>query len=58
MQGGMNPAAPARLVHRSSPRHQVALPGVHVHAFNPPEFIEFVQFFDPPGDSLEAKLRR
>jgi cyclic dehypoxanthinyl futalosine synthase len=27
-----------------------------VHAFSPPEFIEFVRFFQPPGDSLRAQL--
>jgi cyclic dehypoxanthinyl futalosine synthase len=32
-------------------------PDVHVHAFSPPEFIEFIEFFDPPGATLEEKLR-
>jgi cyclic dehypoxanthinyl futalosine synthase len=27
-----------------------------VHAFSPPEFIEFVRFFNAPGDSLRARL--
>ena len=30
---------------------------IHVHAFSPPEFVEFVRFFDPPGENLEDKLR-
>jgi cyclic dehypoxanthinyl futalosine synthase len=29
---------------------------VHIHAFSPPEFIEFVRFFDPPGATLRDKL--
>lgn len=32
-------------------------PQVHVHAFSPPELIEFVHFFDPPGTDLKAKIR-
>ncbi len=57
MQGGMNPALPLEwytsLLRRIKERH----PGVHVHGFSPPEFIEFVHFFDPPGSTLEDKLR-
>ena len=30
---------------------------MHVHAFSPPEFIEFVSFFDPPGSTLREKIR-
>ena len=56
MQGGMNPALSLDwyldLLRLIKDRH----PGVHVHAFSPPEFIEFVEFFDPPGADLEAKL--
>jgi cyclic dehypoxanthinyl futalosine synthase len=57
MQGGMNPALPLDwyldLLGAIKSRH----PQVHVHAFSPPEFIEFVNFFDPPGATLEDKLR-
>lgn len=57
MQGGMNPALPLEwyttLLRKIKERH----PKVHVHGFSPPEFIEFVNFFDPPGDTLEAKIR-
>lgn len=57
MQGGMNPALPLSwytdLLRAIKTRH----PKVHVHGFSPPEFIEFVHFFDPPGDTLEAKIR-
>ncbi|MBX3404367.1 MAG: radical SAM protein [Phycisphaeraceae bacterium] len=57
MQGGMNPALPLDWYTDLLRGIKSRFPGVHVHAFSPPEFIEFVQFFDPPGDSLEAKLR-
>ncbi len=57
MQGGMNPALPlewyTKLLRAIKERH----PHVHVHGFSPPEFIEFVHFFDPPGATLEDKLR-
>ncbi len=57
MQGGMNPALPLEwytgLLRAIKERH----PRVHIHGFSPPEFVEFVRFFDPPGDTLEAKLR-
>jgi cyclic dehypoxanthinyl futalosine synthase len=57
MQGGMNPALPLewylKLLRAIKERH----PQVHVHGFSPPEFIEFVHFFDPPGSTLEDKLR-
>ncbi len=57
MQGGMNPELSLNwyldLLHAIKDR----FPDVHVHAFSPPEFIEFVRFFDPPGDSLETQLR-
>ncbi|MDG2292814.1 MAG: radical SAM protein, partial [Phycisphaerales bacterium] len=57
MQGGMNPELPldwyVDLLHAIGDR----FPDVHVHAFSPPEFIEFVDFFDPPGNTLEDKLR-
>ncbi len=57
MQGGMNPALPLewylKLLRAIKDRH----PHVHVHGFSPPEFIEFVHFFDPPGSTLEDKIR-
>jgi len=57
MQGGMNPDLPLswylELLHRIKDR----FPSVHVHAFSPPEFIEFVHFFDPPGATLRDKIR-
>ncbi|MCI0362754.1 MAG: radical SAM protein [Phycisphaerales bacterium] len=57
MQGGMNPHLPldwyTDLLHAIKER----FPQVHIHAFSPPEFVEFVRFFDPPGAGLEDQLR-
>jgi cyclic dehypoxanthinyl futalosine synthase len=57
MQGGMNPDLPLDwylgLLRVIKERH----PKVHVHAFSPPEFVEFVHFFDPPGATFEEKVR-
>lgn len=57
MQGGMNPELPLDwyidLLHGIKERY----PHIHVHGFSPPEFIEFVNFFNPPGKNLEEKLR-
>ncbi len=57
MQGGMNPDLPLSWYLDLLAEIKQKFPGVHVHAFSPPEFIEFVRFFDPPGDTLEIKLR-
>ena len=57
MQGGMNPALPLDWYLDLLSGIKAKFPGVHVHAFSPPEFIEFVNFFDPPGADLEAKIR-
>ncbi|MEN0019417.1 MAG: radical SAM protein [Planctomycetota bacterium] len=57
MQGGMNPDLPLdwylELLHGIKERY----PHIHVHGFSPPEFIEFVNFFDPPGATLADKIR-
>jgi cyclic dehypoxanthinyl futalosine synthase len=57
MQGGMNPHLPLDWYLDLLRAIKSRFPAVHVHAFSPPELVEFVRFFDPPGDSLEAKLR-
>lgn len=57
MQGGMNPELPLNWYLELLQRIKAKFPSVHIHAFSPPEFIEFISFFDPPGDSLEDKLR-
>lgn len=57
MQGGMNPALPLEWYTKLLSGIKSRYPKVHVHAFSPPEFIEFVHFFDPPGSTLEEKIR-
>ncbi|HVZ94588.1 MAG TPA: radical SAM protein [Phycisphaerales bacterium] len=57
MQGGMNPALPLEWYETLLRSIKEKFPRVHVHGFSPPEFIEFVHFFDPPGATLEDKLR-
>lgn len=57
MQGGMNPALPLEWYTKLLSGIKSRFPKIHVHAFSPPEFIEFVHFFDPPGATLEDKIR-
>lgn len=57
MQGGMNPALPLSWYTDLLKQIKSAYPNVHIHAFSPPEMIEFVNFFDPPGANLEEKIR-
>ncbi len=57
MQGGMNAALPLGWYTGLLRSIKEKLPRVHVHGFSPPEFVEFVRFFDPPGATLEDKLR-
>ncbi|MEE2972950.1 MAG: radical SAM protein [Planctomycetota bacterium] len=57
MQGGMNPELPLDWYLELLRRIKSEFPQVHVHAFSPPEFIEFVNFFDPAGASLKDKIR-
>ncbi len=57
MQGGMNPALPLEWYEELLRGIKARFPRVHAHAFSPPEFVEFVRFFDPPGDDLRAKTK-
>ena len=57
MHGGMNPALPLEWYTGLLSGIRARFPGVHVHAFSPPEVVEFVNFFDPPGASLAEKVR-
>ncbi|MBM44226.1 MAG: dehypoxanthine futalosine cyclase [Phycisphaerae bacterium] len=57
MQGGMNPELPLQWYVDLLEAIGDRFPGIHVHAFSPPEFIEFIEFFDPPGPTLAEKLR-
>jgi len=56
MQGGMNPDLPLSYYTDLLSGIRSKFPRVHIHAFSPPEFIEFVHFFDPPGSSLAQKV--
>jgi len=57
LQGGMNPELPLDWYLDLLAELKQRFPHIHVHGFSPPEFIEFVNFFDPPGATLEDKLR-
>ena len=57
MQGGMNPELPLDWYVELLRGIKERFPRMHVHGFSPPEFIEFVHFFDPPGATLEDKIR-
>ncbi len=57
MQGGMNPQLPLDYYLDLLGSIKEKFPKIHVHAFSPPELIEFVNFFDPPGADLFAKCR-
>ncbi len=57
MQGGMNPELPLDWYLELLSGIKARFPEIHVHAFSPPELVEFVRFFNPPGDDLEAKAR-
>jgi cyclic dehypoxanthinyl futalosine synthase len=53
----MNPALPLSWYTDLLAGIKAKFPKIHIHAFSPPEFIEFVHFFDPPGATLEDKIR-
>ncbi|MHC4415731.1 MAG: radical SAM protein [Planctomycetota bacterium] len=57
MQGGMNPDLRLEWYLELLRAIKDRFPKIHVHAFSPPELVEFVRFFDPPGDGFADKLR-
>jgi len=57
MQGGMNPDLPLDWYLTLLRSIKERFPHIHVHGFSPPEFVEFVHFFDPPGRTFEEKVR-
>ncbi|MFG0256703.1 MAG: radical SAM protein [Phycisphaerales bacterium JB043] len=57
MQGGMNPELPLDWYLDLLQGIKERYPEIHVHAFSPPELVEFVEFFDPPGSSFADKVR-
>ena len=57
MQGGMNPALPLEWYEDLLRSIKSRFPHVNIHAFSPPELIEFVNFFTPPGETLYDQIR-
>ncbi len=57
MQGGMNPGLELDWYLDMLGAIKERFPSVHVHAFSPPELMEFIEFFGAEGDSLFAKAR-
>ncbi|MGV6814258.1 MAG: radical SAM protein [Phycisphaerales bacterium] len=57
MQGGMNPNLGLDWYLELLSGIRERFPHVKIHAFSPPELIEFVNFFDPPGNTLIEKVR-
>jgi cyclic dehypoxanthinyl futalosine synthase len=57
MQGGMNPDLPLEWYTELLTLIKKKFPQVHVHAFSPPEIVEFVHFFDTPGNTIEEQVR-
>ena len=57
MQGGMNPDLPLGWYIELLSLIREKFPQIHVHAFSPPEIVEFVNFFDTEGNTLEEQVR-
>ena len=55
MQGGMNPALPITYYENLLQNIRERFPSIHIHAFSPPEFVEFSRFFNLP---VSVILRR
>ena len=57
MQGGMNPELPLEWYLELLTLLREKFPQVHLHAFSPPEIIEFINFFNTPGNTVEEQVR-
>ncbi|MCB9840783.1 MAG: radical SAM protein [Phycisphaeraceae bacterium] len=57
MQGGMNPDLPLDYYLDLLASIKQRFPHIHIHAFSPPELVEFVNFFNPPGATYFDKAR-
>ncbi|HCT44529.1 MAG TPA: hypothetical protein DF699_04900, partial [Phycisphaerales bacterium] len=57
MQGGMNPNLSLDWYLELLNGIRERFPHVKIHAFSPPELIEFVHFFNPPGKTLIEKVQ-
>jgi cyclic dehypoxanthinyl futalosine synthase len=55
MQGGMNDALPIEYYEKLLRHIKTNFPTIHIHAFSPPEFIEFERFF---GMDVREIIRR
>ncbi|MBL4701304.1 MAG: radical SAM protein [Phycisphaeraceae bacterium] len=49
LQGGMHPDLPISFYEQLLVWLKSKFPSIHMHAFSPPEFVEFVAIFDVPG---------
>ena len=57
MQGGMNPELPLNWYQRLLENLKEKFPNIHIHAFSPPEIIEFIHFFKTPGSNTLEKSK-
>ncbi len=57
MQGGMNPELPMEYYETLLRGIRERFPGVHIHAFSPPEFVEFARFFKMPVGEVLRRFK-
>lgn len=57
MQGGMNPALGIDYYENLLRSIRDTFPGVHIHAFSPPEFVEFARFFKMPVSEILQRFQ-
>jgi cyclic dehypoxanthinyl futalosine synthase len=57
MQGGMNPALPITYYEDLLRGIRERFPQVHIHAFSPPEFVEFSRFFNLPVREILQRFK-
>ncbi|MEI8197174.1 MAG: radical SAM protein, partial [Phycisphaerae bacterium] len=57
MQGGMNPALGIEYYENLLRSIREKFPSVHIHAFSPPEFVEFARFFKMPVSEILQRFK-
>src|SRR4029078_1063238 len=57
MQGGMNPDLPIEYYENLLRGIREKFPSVHIHAFSPPEFVEFARFFHMPVSDVLRRFK-
>jgi cyclic dehypoxanthinyl futalosine synthase len=57
MQGGMNPDLPIEYYENLLRGIREKFPAVHIHAFSPPEFVEFSRFFNLPVAEILRRFK-